>query len=113
MTPQVLWLYGADAVGKSAVGWETYAILAQAARTRRVTAQRGSRWPTWTPTTWASARRHRRTRPLWVARNLAAVWSGFAAAGARRLVVSGIAVTAEDKERFERAIPGRGSPSAG
>lgn len=26
----VLWLYGADAVGKSAVGWETYTLLADA-----------------------------------------------------------------------------------
>ena len=26
----VLWLYGADAVGKSAVGWEVYTLLADA-----------------------------------------------------------------------------------
>lgn len=31
MTTRVLWLYGADAVGKSAVGWEVYTLLAQAA----------------------------------------------------------------------------------
>ena len=30
MTAHVLWLYGADAVGKSAVGWEAYTLLAEA-----------------------------------------------------------------------------------
>ena len=31
MRVAVLWLYGADAVGKSAVGWEAYTQLAEGA----------------------------------------------------------------------------------
>lgn len=30
MSSAVLWLYGADAVGTSAVGWEVYSLLADA-----------------------------------------------------------------------------------
>ncbi len=73
MTPQVLWLYGADAVGKSAVGWEAYEILARAAE-----AEAGEP---------GGLRRHglpgllragiRRTRPSWWRTTSRAVWAGL------------------------------------
>ena len=97
MRAAVLWLYGADAVGKSAVGWEAYTQLADI----------GEPVATSTRTTWASARRRLPIRPSW-SRGTWRVWAGFAAAGARLLVVSGIVVTAEDRDRFERAIPEAG-----
>jgi hypothetical protein len=104
MTPQVLWLYGADAVGKSAVGWEAYAILAQAAEGG---AGEGPREPVaYVDTDYLGfCAPAPADQGALVARNLAAVWEGFAATGARRLVVSGIVVTAEDRARFEQAIP--------
>ena len=103
MTGQVLWLYGADAVGKSAVGWEAYAILAQAAAAGGAAGE---------PVAYVDTDYLGFCAPApadqgaLVAHNLAAVWAGFAAAGVRRLVVSGIVVTVEDRARFEQAIPG-------
>ena len=100
MTPRVLWLYGADAVGKSAVGWEAYDILARAAE-----AEAGD------PVAYVDTDYLGFCTPApddqaeLVAHNLGAVWAGFAAAGVRVLVVSGIVVTVDDRARFEQAIP--------
>lgn len=92
---QVLWLYGADAVGKSAVGWEVYTLLADAGEAVAYVDTDDLGFCTPAPA----------DQSVLVAQNLAAVWTGFAAAGARVLVVSGILVTAEDQARFEGAIP--------
>lgn len=96
MTGQVLWLYGADAVGKSAVGWEAYTQLAEAGEPVAYVDTDYLGFCTPAPADQAEL----------VAHNLAAVWVGFATTGVRRLVVSGIVVTVEDRARFERAIPG-------
>ena len=48
-----------------------------------------------------------------VARNLGAVWAGFAAAGVRLLVVSGIVVTPATGTGSRGRFPRQGSPSAG
>jgi hypothetical protein len=95
MTAQVLWLYGADAVGKSAVGWEAYTLLAEVGE---AVAYVDTDYLGFCSTAPAD-------RTELVARNLGAVWAGFAATGVRLLVVSGIVVTSDDRDRFERAIP--------
>jgi hypothetical protein len=94
----VLWLYGADAVGKSAVGWEVYTGLAEAGESVAYVDTDYLGFCTPAPTDQAAL----------VARNLAGVWAGFAATGVRLLVVSGIVVTAADRDRFEQAIPEAG-----
>jgi hypothetical protein len=94
----VLWLYGADAAGKSAVGWEAYTQLAEA--TERVAYVDTDHLGFCTPAPADQA--------ALVARNLGAVWAGFAAAGIRLLVVSGIVVTPADRDRFTQAIPEAG-----
>ena len=94
----VLWLYGADAVGKSAVGWEVYTLLADAGEPVAHVGTDYQGFCTPAPADQAEL----------VARNLAGVWDGFAATGARLLVVSGIVVTPEDRDRFEQAIPEAG-----
>jgi hypothetical protein len=91
----VLWLYGADAVGKSAVGWEAYTLLAEQGESVAYLDTDYLGFCTPAP----------RDRAQLVARNLGAVWAGFADTGVRRLVVSGIVVTPDDRYRFERAIP--------
>jgi hypothetical protein len=95
MTPQVLWLYGADAVGKSAVGWEAYTQLAEAGEPVAYVDTDYLGFCTPAPDDQAEL----------VARNLAGVWAGFAASGTRLLVVSGIVVTRADRDRFVQAIP--------
>ena len=94
----VLWLYGADAVGKSAVGWQVYTLLADAGEPVAHVDTDYLGFCTPAPDDQAEL----------VARNLAGVWDGFAATGARLLVVSGIVVTPEDRDRFEQAIPEAG-----
>ena len=94
----VLWLYGADAVGKSAVGWQVYTLLADAGEPVAHVDTDYLGFCTPAPADQAEL----------VARNLAGVWEGFAATGARLLVVSGIVVTPEDRDRFEQAIPEAG-----
>ena len=93
--PAVLWLYGADAVGKSAVGWEVYSQLAEAGESVAYVDTDYLGFCTPAPADQAEL----------VARNLAGVWAGFAGAGVRLLVVSGIVVTPADRARFEQAIP--------
>ena len=83
--PAVLWLYGADAVGKSAVGWEAYTLLAEAGEAVAYVDTDYLGFCTPVPADQAEL----------VARNLAGVWDGFAATGARLLVVSGIVAAAE------------------
>ena len=94
----VLWLYGADAVGKSAVGWEAYSQLAEAGELVAYVDTDYLGFCTPAPADQAEL----------VARNLAGIWAGFAAAGVRLLVVSGILVGDEDRDRFEQAIPEAG-----
>jgi len=94
----VLWLYGADAVGKSAVGWEAYTLLAEADEPVAYVDTDYLGFCTPTPADQADL----------VARNLAGVWAGFEATGVRLLVVSGIVVTQVDRDRFAQAIPEAG-----
>jgi hypothetical protein len=92
----VLWLCGADAVGKSTVAWEIYASLsAQGVPVAHVdTDYLGFCFPL--PGDEPSAL---------VAANLGSMWPNFAAAGARCLIVSGIVVTAEQRSVFSSALP--------
>jgi hypothetical protein len=94
----VLWLYGADAVGKSAVGWEAYTLLAEAGEPVAYVDTDYLGFCTPAPADQADL----------VARNLAGVWAGFEATGVRLLVVSGIVVTQVDRDRFAQAIPEAG-----
>ncbi len=92
----ILWLYGADATGKSTTGWEVYRRLADdgVAAAYLDTDYLGF----CTPQFPDPARL--------VELNLAATWPNFAAAGAECLVVSGILVDAEQRTRYELAVPG-------
>jgi hypothetical protein len=92
----VLWLYGADAVGKSTVGWAAYRRLVDHGVPAAYldTDYLGFCTPQFAD------------RARLVELNLAATWPNFAVAGAECLVVSGIVVTAEQRDRFERAVVG-------
>jgi hypothetical protein len=92
----VLWLYGADAVGKSAVGWEIYSGLAAAGYPVAYVDTDYLGFCSPTPDDQAAL----------VAGNLGATWVGFAAAGARLLVVSGIVVTEAESPAVQPAEPG-------
>ena len=92
-----LWLYGADAVGKSTVAWEVYEQLTG----------RG------VPMAYVDIDYLGFCQPLigdspnrLVELNLGSMWHNFATAGARCLVAGGVMVTAEDRRRYESAIPG-------
>ncbi|WP_117214661.1 hypothetical protein [Allorhizocola rhizosphaerae] len=96
MQTSLLWLCGADAAGKSTVGWEIYSRLTGSGRAAAYvdidylgfcTPQPGGD-PTWL-----------------VERNLAAMWATFAEAGARCLVAAGVVVTREQWRRYAAAIP--------
>jgi hypothetical protein len=90
----VLWFYGADAVGKSAVGWEAYSQLVD----------RGLR-AAYVDTDYLGFCDPRPDDPsALVAANLSAVWTTYASHGIRYLVVSGILVTAEQRRRFATAL---------
>lgn len=94
--PRVLWFYGADAVGKSVVGWEAYSQLVD-----RGTAA------AYVDTDYLGFCHPRPDDPAeLVAGNLAAVWAGFREAGADVLVVSGILVTPLHRNLFEAALKG-------
>ena len=93
----ILWLYGADAVGKSTVAWEIYDHLASQG----------------VPAAYVDTDYLGFCSPLpsdepseLVAANLRSMWTNFAAAGARCLIVSGIVVTPEQRQTFEQAIEG-------
>lgn len=91
-----IWFYGADAVGKSAVGWEAYRQLVQ----------RGL--PTgYVDTDSLGFCDPRPADPsALVAANLRAVWGTYSGRGIRYLVVSGILVTPEHRRTFAAALPG-------
>jgi hypothetical protein len=93
---RVLWLCGADAAGKSTVGWEIYNRLTGSGRAAAYldidylgfcSPQPGGD-PTWL-----------------VERNLAAMWATFAEAGASYLVAAGVVVTRQQWQRYAAAIP--------
>lgn len=91
----MLWFFGADAVGKSVVGWEAYSQLVAAG----------------VPAAYVDLDHlgFCDPRPVdltgLVAANLAAVWGSFARQGIRWLVVSGIVVSSEDRRRFSEHLP--------
>lgn len=91
----MLWFYGADAVGKSTVGWQAYSILVE--REARVAYLDADYLSFCHPTP---------SEPVaLVAENLRAVWSVYQARGIDQLVVSGIVVTPEDRTRLTTSIP--------
>jgi hypothetical protein len=92
-----VWLCGASGVGKSSVGWEIFTQLSRAGiRTAYVDAdQLGLCYPCADPDTHQVK-----------ARNLGAVWPGFQAAGARCLVFSGSAGTADLVRAYAEQLPG-------
>ena len=93
--PRVLWFYGADAVGKSTIGWEAYTLLThQPSQVAYLdTDYLGFCHPA--PSNPAAV----------VADNLRAIWAVYHARGINTLVVSGIVVTAENRDLFTAAIP--------
>lgn len=92
----VLWFYGADAVGKSTVGWDAYSQLTA----RGVPAA----YVDTDSLAFCSPQFDDQARLVEL--NLSAVWPHFAQAGARCLVVSGIMVTADHRARFAATIGG-------
>lgn len=88
------WFFGADAVGKSVVGWEAYSQLVA----RGLPAA-------YVDTDYLGFCDPRPDDPsALVAANLAAVWANYAAQGVRHLVVSGILVTREHRRIFAGAL---------
>jgi hypothetical protein len=96
MVVRMLWLCGADAAGKSTVGWEIYDRLIGSGTAAAYldidylgfcTPQPGGD-PTWL-----------------VERNLAAMWATFAEAGAGCLIAAGVVVTRQQWQRYVAAIP--------
>lgn len=92
----VIWFYGADAVGKSVVGWEAYSQLVD----RGLPAA-------YVDTDYLGFCDPRPDDPSdLVAANLGAVWSNYAKQGIRYLVVSGILVTVEHRQKFAATLGG-------
>lgn len=92
--PRVLWFYGADAVGKSTIGWEAYLLLADS---------QGQ--VAYVDTDYLSFCHPAPSDPsVVVAANLRAVWAVYRARGADQLVVSGIVVTPDDRKRLIASI---------
>jgi adenylylsulfate kinase len=91
----ILWLHGADAVGKSTVAWEIYDVLREAGSP--IAYLDTDNLGFCTPAFDDSSRL--------VELNIASMWPNFEAAGARCLVVAGIIVTLEQRRRFEASIP--------
>lgn len=93
--PRVLWFYGADAVGKSTIGWEAYTLLTQ---------QPGQ--VAYVDTDYLSFCHPAPNNPAEVvADNLRAIWAVYHARDVNTLVVSGIVVTSEDRDLITAAIP--------
>ena len=91
---RVVWFYGADAVGKSVVGWEAYRQLIA----RGLPAA-------YVDTDYLAFCDPRPADPAQlVAANLAAIWANYARHGIRYLVISGILLTAEDQQTFAAAL---------
>jgi hypothetical protein len=94
-SPRVLWFYGADAVGKSTIGWEAYTILTD--RQTHVA---------YVDTDYLSFCHPAPSNPAKViADNLRSVWATYRARGADHLVVSGIIVTPADRDTLTASIP--------
>lgn len=90
----VIWFYGADAVGKSAVGWQAYSQLVA----RGLPAA-------YVDTDYLGFCDPRPDDPSdLVAANLGAVWINYAKQGIRYLVVSDILVTAEHRQKFAATL---------
>jgi adenylylsulfate kinase-like enzyme len=90
----VLWISGATAVGKSTAGYEAFSRLVRSG----------------VPAAYVDLKQIGALRPgtgdhLLQARNLAAVWAGHLAAGARCLVVSGDADRDETVRRYAELLP--------
>ncbi|MEV0714556.1 hypothetical protein [Asanoa sp. NPDC050611] len=96
MAVSVLWLCGADAAGKSTVGWEIYERFTSGGGAAAFLdidylgfcAPQPGGDPTWL-----------------VERNLAAMWANFAEAGAKCLIAAGVVVTRQQWQRYAAAIP--------
>ena len=86
----VLWFFGADAVGKSVVGWEAYGQLVRAGVPAAYVDLDYLGFCDPRPDDFVDL----------VASNLGTLWRNFADRGVRCLVVSGVVVTAEDRRRF-------------
>lgn len=93
-TTPILWIYGADAVGKSAVAWDLYTFLVESGHRAAYvdTDYLGFCTPQF------------EDRTRLVELNLASMWPNFRSAGAEILVVSGIMVTPEHRQRFQSAV---------
>jgi hypothetical protein len=90
----VIWFYGADAVGKSVVGWEAYSLLVA----RGVPAA-------YVDTDYLGfCEPHPDDHSDLVTANLGAVWRNYAQHGIRYLVVSGILVSAEHRQQVAAAL---------
>jgi len=108
-----LWLYGADGVGKSTVAWEIYMRVISAGTRAAFTDfdAIGHLQPDRPEDPY-----NHRLR----AANLGAMWQNFHAAGATRIITSGVVETREIAEMYRAAIPGatltlcrlRASPSS-
>lgn len=96
MPPSAIWFYGADAVGKSVVGWEAYSqLVARGLPAAYVdTDYLGFCDP-----------RPQDPSPL-VAANLGAVWDNYVKQGVRHIVVSGILVTSGHRSLFADTLTG-------
>ncbi|GAA3607473.1 hypothetical protein GCM10022419_110480 [Nonomuraea rosea] len=91
---RVLWISGATAAGKSTAGYEAFSQLVRSG----------------VPAAYVDLKQIGALRPgtgdhLLKARNLAAVWAGHLAAGARCLVVSGDADRDETVRRYAELLP--------
>jgi len=91
---RAIWFYGADAVGKSVVGWEAYSQIVARGRPAA-----------YVDTDHLGFCDPRPDDPsALVAANLGAVWANYAAQGVDHLVISGILVTAEHRRLFADAL---------
>jgi hypothetical protein len=88
--PTAIWFYGADAVGKSVVGWEAYSqLVARGLPTAYI------------DTDYLGFCDPRPDDPSsLVAANLAAMWDNYVEHGVRHLVISGILVTPQQRSLF-------------
>lgn len=93
--PKVLWFYGADAVGKSTIGWEAYTILCE-----------HFAGVAYIDTDYLSFCHPAPDNPTGlVAANLRGVWSSYRERGVDQLVVSGIVVSVDDRDGLTASIP--------
>ena len=91
---ELLWVSGATGVGKSTVGFRVYLTLLRSGATAAYVDADQIGFCSTAPDDHALR-----------ARNLAALWDNFHAAGARRAVVVGPVSTPAEALRYERALP--------